>query len=72
MNVIAKFTCDKKEETSDGFEISMSPVTCGSAENDDFFNYTPSGNLSMGLVGADAAACFEVGQEYYINIVPAN
>lgn len=70
--VRAKFTCTNKEEVDGGFKISLSPVTCGSAENEDFFKWTPYGSCSIGTINGSAAEEFEVGKEYYVDFTPAN
>lgn len=71
MTVRTKFICDSKIEVSAGFEIKLSPVISGSAENEQFYKYTPSGALTLGLVAVDSAANFKVGKHYYIDIVQA-
>jgi len=69
--VRAKFKCDSKEKSGDGFQLHFSAVTTGSVENDSFFKWTPSGQLSMGTINETAAAEFEVGKEYYLDFSPA-
>lgn len=71
MQVRAKFTCvDKKKVSTDensGFSILMQPVTCGSKENEEFFNYTPYGRVEIGTINPVAAEQFEIGKEYYVD-----
>lgn len=43
-------------------------VTSGSDENKEFFASTPSGKLE---VGVHVPGAFEVGKEYYVDIIPA-
>lgn len=69
--VRAKFRCDSKEQSGDGFYLRFSAVTCGSPENDNFFKWTPSGQLGMGTINEAAAAQFEVGKEYFLDFTPA-
>lgn len=64
--VLAKFTCVANKETTDGYEIKLEPVTCGSVENDYFFNYTPYGLIDLGIVNEDAAKAFLEGKDYYV------
>ena len=73
MTVRAKFKCDSIQPApgGEGKEIKMSAVHSGSAENDSFFKFTPSGQLHLATVNHPAADRFEVGKEYYIDISPA-
>lgn len=66
--VRCKFKCDSKTETTSGFEIKMTPVTCGSKENEEFFKYTPYGELKIGTINVEASKVFTPGKEYFINI----
>jgi hypothetical protein len=76
--VIAKFKVDKVERALDWSDktrelqtICLSPVTSGSEENKRFYAYTPSGQINLGTVNAEAAAMFELGKEYYVTFTPA-
>ncbi len=40
-------------------------------ENTKFWNATPSGEIRLGTVNAEAARQFELGKEYYIDFTPA-
>lgn len=51
--------------------IRMTPVVSGSEENKKFFQYTPSGAITIGTVNPEAAAGFELGAEYYVDFTPA-
>ncbi len=54
--------------------IRMSPVYGNKDpkhENTKFWQASPTGEFVLGTVNADAAAQFEVGKEYYIDITPA-
>lgn len=70
--VRAKFTMLRREESQDGFNLFFEPVTSGSVENDEFFKWTPWGELKMGTVNPDAAKAFEVGKAYYLDFTPAD
>lgn len=72
MSVRAKFKVVDKHDGENGSQIRMEAVTSGSAENDSFFKWTPSGQLSMGTINAEAAKQFEVGKEYYLDFTPAS
>lgn len=71
--VRAKFKVEAKDVAPDGTtnQIRMSAVFDGSPENKEFFKYTPTGTLNLGVVNEVAAAAFEVGKEYYLDFTPA-
>lgn len=50
------------------YEAKFSVVYDGSPENKEFFKWTPTGNLSVGVYKEDR---FQPGQDYYIDITPA-
>jgi len=50
------------------YTYEFSAVYSGSAENERFFAYTPSGQLNVGAFKDDL---FEPGKEYYIDITAA-
>ncbi|HEV3118477.1 MAG TPA: hypothetical protein VGY58_15615 [Gemmataceae bacterium] len=50
------------------YEAAFSCVYGGSEENKRFFQYTPSGSLTIGVYKEDV---FEPGKEYYLDITPA-
>lgn len=64
--VLTKFVCTVNKETEDGNEVRLEAVTCGSKENDSFFNYTPYGLIDLGVVNPNAANSFKEGTEYYV------
>ena len=67
-----KFKCTLIEDYEDGCMVYLGVVVDGSPENDAFFNYTPSGTLSVGLVHKEKAhEFFKEGSEYYLDIIPA-
>lgn len=66
--VRCKFKC---EWVKDG-TVQMRPVSSGSPENESFFKYTPGGNFLLSTVNENAIAQFREGQEYYIDIHPAD
>lgn len=73
--VRAKFLVTEKKENhatpESVFTITMNPVTSGSPENDQFYKYTPGGQLVLSVLNADAAAALEVGKQYYVDFTPA-
>lgn len=71
MAVRAKFKVDRVSQTVNGTEVDLSPVTCGSPENEQFFKFTPYGSLKMGVVGAEVADQFKPGSVFFVDFTPA-
>ena len=72
MTVRAKFTVYRIAQVSaDGYEIVLVPVTSGSKENEEFYKYTPSGEIKLMTVNVEAAKQFEYGKPYYIDFTKA-
>lgn len=76
MGTRLKVTCfeiaEQKWGTSPSVKVlKFRPVTSGSKENESFYSATPGGELVFSVVKLDAAAQFEVGKEYYVDIQPA-
>jgi hypothetical protein len=70
--VRAKFVVDKIGKTRYGYgEIKLSPVSGGSEENKQFWQYTPSGEITLNVSNPAALEKFEVGKEYYVDFTPA-
>jgi len=75
--VRAKFKCVKKtatqcsETTGQSGCVLLKVVTEGNKENDDFFHWTPFGEINMGTINEKAFAAFEVGKEYYVDFTIA-
>lgn len=69
-----KFSVSKKVETATAtgneFKVELIAVTDGSEENKEFFKYTPSGKLSLGILEPEQADKLVVSDEYYIDITP--
>jgi hypothetical protein len=70
-SVRAKFAVTSVEEFSGGKNVRFSAVTTGSDENKSWSQYTPSGELTMGITNPAAEQFFEVGQEYYLDFTKA-
>ena len=73
--VRCKFRCDtitkQVGELQSGemlYKAIFAIVTGGSKENEEFFKWTPSGQLQIGLYKEDI---FQPGKEYYIDITEA-
>lgn len=78
MSVRAKFRVDRIERSlhwdrtkGEIQTIVMSPVCDGSDENKRFYAATPSGQVNLGTVNGEAAAQFQLGEEYYVDFTPA-
>lgn len=77
MSVRCKFICQKKTESNhggganNGWFVEMTPVTGDSPEDKEFYKWTPSGQVNLGLLNPAAAERFEVGKAYYLDITPA-
>ena len=70
MSVRCKFRC----QWNDGKRIVLHPVydPDPNSENGRFYQLTPSGSLDFCTVNESAAAQFEKGKEYYIDITRAD
>jgi len=66
----AKFKVDQIYKNEG--KLVMSPVSCGSEENDKFFQYTPCGSLEISTINEEALKGFEEGGEYYLDFTKAN
>lgn len=73
MTVRAKFSCISIQKSPDNSAavVNLGAVTTGSAENESWSKYTPSGQLQMVISNPAAFEQFEQGKEYYIEIQPA-
>lgn len=73
--VRAKFKVDSIQPgnitDSEGKSITLSPVISGSKENEDFYRWTPGGQILLSTINEAAAAQFEVGKEFYVDFTPA-
>jgi len=68
-----KFVCNSYTVSGSGENriksFSFMPVYSGSPENEEFFKWTPGGDLSLSVVNPDVE--FEPDKEYYIDIIEA-
>lgn len=72
--VRAKFTVESKCQHrggAGGGTITLNPVISGSAENEKFYRYTPSGSITLSTVSMPAWVEFELGEEYYVDFTLA-
>ena len=69
-----KFQVSKKTEkataTGNEFTVELTAVTDGSEENQEFFKYTPSGKMSLGILAPEQADKLVVSEECFIDITP--
>jgi hypothetical protein len=70
MRVRTKFKVDSVIERVDGTQVQLSVVTSGSPENDQYFNYTPYGNIVLGLLSPETGKAFVTGKEVYVDFTP--
>ena len=67
----AKFKCDSVNVSNENENISLSAVTEGSIENEQWSKYTPGGHLTITISNPEAQGKIEVGKEYYLDITLA-
>lgn len=74
MNTVrAKFTVQVVTPLDGGgAKVQLSPVTTGSAENEQFYKLTPGGEITLSTVNENAAAYFTAGQAYYVDFTLAS
>lgn len=65
----SKFKCISVTNLEYGNSVKLEPVTCGSEENEKFFDMTPFGQIEMGTVNPSVK--FEPGKEYYVDFSEA-
>jgi hypothetical protein len=71
MTVRAKFKVEEVTHSTNGHAVKLSPVSSGSTENEQFFKWTPWGEIKIGTINADAAAEFTPGKQFYVDFTPA-
>ena len=76
MSVRAKFKVQRIERSKwsrnqEVQTIVLLPVVSGSEENQQFYAATPSGEIRLGTVNADAAAAFDLDVEFYVTFEKA-
>lgn len=73
VTIRAKFVCELKAhgpENQEEGSVTLRAVTQTDSEAEDYFRYTPWGEIKMGLLNASAFARFEVGRHYYVEFSP--
>lgn len=72
MTVRAKFKVTQLIKNEGGFDtIKLQPVTSGSPENEAFYKWTPTGEITLSTVNVEAAKQFELGRQYYVDFTEA-
>lgn len=71
MPVRAKFRVTSITKYTDYHSVTLEPVRGETPENKEFFKYTPSGEIKLGVVKAETLAEFEPGDEFYIDFTKA-
>ena len=64
--VRARFTCEEKTQTPDGYRVKMR----ASSKDSEFFKWTPYGELTMGTINGQAAEQFIPGKDYFLDFTP--
>lgn len=67
MSVRAKFICRQVDLTGETARIGLDPVIDGSAENKEFYKWTPGGHIDLQVVSHATAARFTQGAAYYVD-----
>ena len=71
MKVRAKFKVQNVTESEGGLKSALlSPVTSGSKENEEFYKWTPGGQINLSTMNPAAAAQFVPGRVFYVDITP--
>lgn len=77
MTVRAKFVVNSitrrkhwDKTKSDLFDVKLSPVTGGSAENNSFYAASPGGSIDLVTINAEAANALPLGGEVYVDFTP--
>lgn len=61
----AKFNCVEICESAAGKKVKFLVVTGSNPENAEFFKWTPTGVIEMGILNPDVT--FEVGKDYFVD-----
>ena len=67
----AKMRCVEVTKSEGGTRVKLQPVTSGCPENQEFFKYTPTGLLELGVISEVNTTKFEPGKEFYIDFTEA-
>jgi len=67
----AKFKVEEISFSEGSSRLKLSPITCGSRENDVFFDATPYGEITIGTVNTRILKNFSPGVEVYVDFAIA-
>jgi hypothetical protein len=56
---------------NNGYRVKYTAVSSGSPENEQFFKWTPSATIDLGVLNEKAVEGLVVGGEYYIDFTKA-
>jgi hypothetical protein len=70
MSVRAKFFVQEVAHNTNGGRVTLSAV-CRGEDNKTWSQYTPSGQITMGVLNEAALAQFKPGEEFYVDFTPA-
>lgn len=81
MTVRAKFYVSEVKQSKNSYggtegdlltTIKLQPVTGNNEENKQFFRWTPAGSIDLGTVNPAVVEQFHIGDEFYIDFIPAD
>lgn len=72
VTVRTKFQVSRVSSVVNGAEVELAVVSGNSEDNKEFFKYTPSGSIKLGLVKPEHAERFKPGAEFYVDFTPVN
>lgn len=70
--VRAKFIVTEKAFYSGSGKLVLFSVTSGSPENDEFFKWTPGGQIELHVVSHETLNLFGIDDEFYVDFTPAD
>ena len=69
MQFRAKFWVSGNEPFADGSRVTLSPVTGGSPENEQFYRATPGGVIELVTINTDISNQLHFGDEFIVDFV---
>lgn len=71
MKVRAKFKVQSVTEAEGGLKsATLTPVTSGSKENEEFYKWTPGGQINLSTMNPAASEQFKPGRVFYVDFTP--
>lgn len=68
----AKFKLDTMDKHDDYCNVTMHAITEQDGDNEEFWKYTPAGQLQMTITNPAAYDKLELGQTYYLDFTKAS